>query len=80
MADIEKDKALLVEQAAELYLLGLEIDLELQQLEEAKKAGGRLEDNPNVVGACARLKKHVEKWKAMEAEHLQLREKLGLGE
>ena len=76
MAGREKDKALLVEQAAELYLLGLKIQGERRLIEEYKKA--RQHDHPDMAAARTRLESSARRWVEMEAEHLLLRRKLGL--
>lgn len=75
MTDREKDKALLVKQAAQLYLLGLKIDREQQLIRRGKKAG---RSNPDLVEAHTRLVKDTKRWAELEAGHLRLRKRLGL--
>ena len=55
MTDREKDKALLVEQAAELYLLGLEIERERRLIEKYKKAPA-VQPPGNGGGVCQACK------------------------
>ena len=72
-----EDKELLRRQAYRLTMLGLTVERERNKLRKLVEDGLSLDD-PRIVQALGCFQTADLEWKALEAEHLRLRQKLGL--
>jgi len=72
-----KDKRLLVKQATKLTTLGVIVEKERSNLKKLVGQGVSYDD-PKMLQAYGRFVNADKEWKRLEAEHLQLRKKLGM--
>ena len=73
----KEDKQLLITQAAKLYKLGLKVEGARKNLKKLVERGV-LYDDPRMFNAYEQFTEADSEWKQLEAEHLRLREKLGI--
>ena len=73
----KEDKMLLINSAAELYELGLEVESARESLKKLVERGLTY-DGPEMIQAFERFTEAESRWKQLELEHLRLRENLGL--
>jgi len=70
----KEDKRLLVSQAANLFKLGLKVEMARNKLKKLVERGVPYDD-PQMVKAYEHFVEVDNEWKACEAEHLLLRKK-----
>ena len=73
----KEDKRLLVSQAAKLAMLGMTVEKERSNLKKLVERGVPYTDLKMLL-AYERFKQVDDEWKRLEAEHLRLRERLGI--
>jgi len=73
----KEDKRLLIGQAMKLTTLGVTVEKERGNLKKLVERGVPYDD-PEMLKAYKRFAKADCDWKRLEAEHLQLRKKLGI--
>jgi hypothetical protein len=71
----KEDKRLLLKQAATLYRLGVTVENERSKLKTLVDRGVAYDD-PKMLQALACFNQADAEWKQLEAEHLQLRQKI----
>jgi len=74
----KEDKMLLISGAAQLYDLGLKVEMAREALKNLVESGEPY-DCPKMIKAFDRFAEADNKWKRLELEHLHLKERLELG-
>jgi len=74
---INKDKLLLIKQAARLTTLGATVEKHRGKLKKLAERGVPYDD-PKMLNTLEDFQKADNQWKQLETEHIQLRNKLGM--